>query len=258
MYDAELTFATELALEARRIALEYYKTDLLIVTKSDDSPVTIADQRINEMVIAAVKEKFPEDGVLGEEESWQLDQTRLWVCDPIDGTVAFTIGDPTFMFSIALVEDGVPVMAVTGDLANGDLFWAVKGQGAYMNGQRLKVSDRPLKDSWLAFPTNVRVLVKFQKLYLQLADDSYQTIMIHGMVYKGMMVAQGLCDGAVWPYAVKPWDAAAVKLIVEEAGGKVTAADGSEPRFDQVINEGLVIANQTIHLTLIDRVNKST
>ncbi len=255
-YEAELSFAKDLAMQARKIALKYYKTKLQYITKGDNSPVTIADEAINQIVIDTVKQQFPDHGVLGEEQSWQRDRQLLWVCDPIDGTVAFSMGEPIFMFSLALVDNGKPVVAVTLDLANGDIFWATTGGGAYMNGEHIHVSTRALKDGWLAFPTNLKVLIDAQEMYTNLSAQAYQTNIIHGAVFKGMLIAQGLCDASVWPRLVHPWDAAAVKLIVEEAGGRLTDFSNHEHRFDIDLAGGMIITNGFMHSEVLEVINR--
>ncbi len=251
--DDYLSFAKQLAKQAREIALKYYKTNLEFETKSDASPVTIADLEINKLVVASVKEHYPEHGVLGEELSWNEERRLLWVCDPIDGTIAFSMGDPTFMFSIALVEDGVSIVAVTCDLNSGDMFTAIKGRGAYRNGEPIHVSKRPLAEAWLALPTALAMLYQAQDMYEALAKHAYQTNVIHGGVFKGMLVAQGLADSIVWPDKFShPWDVAAVDLIVKEAGGSLTDLKGIEHRMDQELPGGVVVSNGVIHQELLD------
>lgn len=256
-YDDALQFAKMVADDARKISSQYYKTDLKFVTKSDTSPVTIADEKINQMVINRVKEHFPEHGVLGEEKSWQTDKEYLWVCDPIDGTIAFSMGDPTFMFSLALVENGKPVVAVAGDLANGGIFWATKDGGAYFEGKPIHVSSRKMSEAWLAFPTGLKWLFSRQAMYERLAKEAYQTNIIHGGVFKGVLIAQGLSDGTIWPETIQPWDMAAVKLIVEEAGGRLTNAKGLDHLFNEELTGGVIISNGVIHEDLLGIVNNS-
>lgn len=254
-FEAELNFAKSLAVEAREIALKYYKTDLAFETKEDASPVTVADKEVNDMVIRNVQTQFPGQGVLGEEESWYADRSRLWVCDPIDGTIAFSMGEPTFMFSLALVEDGRPIVAVAADLYSGTVFSATKGGGAFADDKPVNVSQRTLDKSWLVFPTNLKWLYKAQAMYQALNENSYQTNIVHGGVFKGMLVAQGLADAAIWPESTSAWDMAAVKLIVEEAGGKFTNKDNHEHRFDRQLTNGIIVSNGTIHEQLLQIVN---
>src|SRR5437868_351607 len=103
-YSKELNAANEIAFKAGKIMLEYFDGDQQVDTKSDNSPVTIADKLINSMVIEELAKHFPEDGVIGEEESTtDYGPGRKWFCDPIDGTIGYIWGTPTSMFSLALV-----------------------------------------------------------------------------------------------------------------------------------------------------------
>ena len=255
-YSHELTFAKRLALDANKISDKYYKTDLDFKTKADTSPVSIADEEINQLVIDGVRHSFPNDGVLGEEKSWHKNSDRLWVCDPIDGTIGFSMGESVFMFSIALVVEGKPVLALTRELANGRMFWAIKGKGAFLDNKPISVSTRPIDKAWLAFPSNLKQLYKYQTFYEGLARISYQTNVIHGAVFKGMLVAEGLIDGAAVPAGGHPWDHAAVKLIVEEAGGMVTNGKGLEQRYDQELS-GVIVSNGRIHQDILKVVGNS-
>jgi len=257
MYKKELSFAKELASKAKSISDKYYKTDLDIETKSDNTPVTIADKEINQLVVSAVQEFFPDDGVLGEELSWQTDSPRLWVCDPIDGTIAFSMGEPTFMFSLALVIDGKPLVAVTCELATGDMYWAIKGQGAWLNGEQIRVSSRLLDKAWLVYPTNLKWLFQYQAMYKHMAQLAYQTNIVHGGVFKGMLVARGLADAAIYPESTSAWDMAAVKLIVDEAGGKMTNIQGHEHRYDADLRGGIIISNGKLHNDLLKKIQGS-
>lgn len=251
-YGYELSFAKDLATKAAKIAMQYYEVEPEFVVKADDSPVTEADEIINQMVIDAVKELFPDHGVLGEEQSWQLDQKQLWVCDPIDATMSFMMRVPTFMFSIALVDDGKTVVAVTANPVTDETFWATAGGGSYRNGKPIHVSPRVLSNAWLAFPTNTDVLVGSADMYQEFKKQAYMTDGIHGTVCKGMLIAQGSCDASIWPGTVQPWDAAAVKQIVEEAGGKLTDVDGGEHRFDTELTGGMIVSNGLIHNDVLE------
>src|SRR6185369_10621469 len=108
----------------------------------DGTPVTIADTTINSMVIAELQKEFPEDLIIGEEESTgDYGMGRRWICDPLDGTAAFVAGVPTSMFSLCLVVDGMPTVAVTYEPHRKQLFTAIRGEGSYCNGKKLQVSD---------------------------------------------------------------------------------------------------------------------
>jgi inositol-phosphate phosphatase/L-galactose 1-phosphate phosphatase/histidinol-phosphatase len=256
-YSKELKFAKQLAIDANQISDKYYKTELKFKTKADTSPVTIADEEINQLVIQRVKEIFPSHGVLGEENSWESSREILWVCDPIDGTIAFSMGDPVFMFSLALVVNGEPVLAVTRELANAHTFWAVKGKGAFRDDKQISVSKRKIGEAWLGFPTNLKWLYANQVIFQKLAEAAYQTNIIHGAVFKGMLIAQGLADGVVLPQGGHPWDYAALKLIVDEAGGRVTDRSGNEQKYNGELN-GVVSSNGQIHQDLLNIVKANS
>jgi inositol-phosphate phosphatase / L-galactose 1-phosphate phosphatase / histidinol-phosphatase len=112
-----LYFAIKIAKEAGDIMRAHFSLGMKKEWKEDNSPLTITDTAINELVIQKVKESFPEHGVLGEEASLETtDATHIWVVDPVDGTIPFSHGVPTFAFSLALVVDGVPQLGVVFDV----------------------------------------------------------------------------------------------------------------------------------------------
>lgn len=250
----ELDFAKQLAERAKNIAVKHYKTDLQYRTKDDTTPVTIADEEINQMVIAAVIKRFPGDGVLGEEGSWNNHKRRLWVCDPIDGTKAFSIGLPTFMFSLALVADGVPIVSVAINPVSSELFYAVAGKGAFLNDNPIRVSKRSMVDAWMLYPATIKSLYKNPELYQSLTQKTYQANIVHGSVFKGTLIAQGLADGEAHLETGHPWDFAAVSLIIIEAGGQVTDANGNQLHFDKELTN-VVSSNGVIHNQLLDIIN---
>jgi fructose-1,6-bisphosphatase/inositol monophosphatase family enzyme len=255
-YEKELEFAKGLAVDAKKISDKYFRSELDFKTKADSSPVTIADEQINQIVIDRVKKVFPEFGVLGEEQSWQKDRDYLWVCDPIDGTVGFSMGEPLFTFALALVFKGKPVVAVVCELANGRLFWATKGGGAYVDGKTMSVSSRPIEKSWLAFGSNLNKLLQHQDIYKRLAAASYQVDLIHGSVFKGMLVAQGLADATLFLGEGHPWDFAVSKLIVEEAGGRVVNVKGQDDLFNDELPNGVVMTNKIIEKDILKIINE--
>jgi fructose-1,6-bisphosphatase/inositol monophosphatase family enzyme len=140
-----LEFAKGLAKQAGQIMLDYFDGDQQVEIKADNSPVTIADKTINDLVINEIAKAYPDHGVVGEEASTdKQDQEYVWFCDPVDGTKAFTWGLPTAMFSLALVTKGRPVMGVAYDPFLKRMFTAVKGQGAFCNGEKISVSSLDL------------------------------------------------------------------------------------------------------------------
>lgn len=249
--DTQLQFAIAVAREVGEIMRTYFHSqDKGTETKQDNSPVTLADKAINQMLIDRVRETFPDHGVLGEEQSYQADRNELWVCDPIDGTVGFILGVPTAMLSLAYVVDGVPQAAVIYEPLLDKLFTAVKGRGAFLNGKPVAVSTREtLKDASIGLTASIRQLLEREKFCRTMIADGAKIMNVPGNVFKGSLVAQGRLDAYIFP-GLSAHDIAAEKLIIEEAGGKVTDIDGNEQRYDRAIR-GAIISNGVLHDALV-------
>lgn len=253
-YIKELDFARRMAMTAGDIMKKYYRADQHVETKSDQTPVTIADKEINDMLIEEVKKDYPEHGVLGEEASWQSDRENLWVCDPIDGTPAFIFHIPTSMFSLALVIDGVSQLAIAFNAFTGDCYTAIKSGGVFRNEQPIHVSDRSLgSGARLAGSSDGAIDGIANRQNMQALG--IKIIASYGAVFKGCLVAEGSLDGRIFVHK-GAHDIAAIKLIIEEAGGKVTDLDGNEQRYDRPIN-GAVMSNGVIHNELLKLVKTS-
>lgn len=249
-YDSLLTFACGLAKDVGDIMRQYFHgSDQQIAIKADFSPVTIADTQINDMVIERVKTSYPSHGVLGEEASDNADRRELWVCDPIDGTKGFTIGEPTAAFSLAYVVDGVPMLAVTYDPFQDRLYSAIKGRGAICNGEAIHVSQRAVKGAVAAVSGSFSEAERNSELYKMSMSMGMSVRMFSGIVFKCSLVAEGKLDCVLFPYG-GAHDIAAAKLLVEEAGGKVTDMYGNEQRYDRPL-KGAIVSNGLIHDELV-------
>ncbi len=250
-----LDFATSLAHEAGEIMRRYYQSNEKgIETKADKSPVTAADKEINDLLITRVAQIYPDHGVLGEEASTVTAIHKdVWVCDPIDGTAAFILGLPTAMFSLAFVQDGQSIVGVAYDPFEERLFTAIKGQGAFCNGQPIHVDPRGIQGAMVAGPSMASGVLHDQELYRDLIAQGATIPMFPGNVFKCALIAQGKLHGRIFggPGA---HDIAAIKVIVEEAGGKVTDLEGNEQRYDRAIN-GAIISNGVIHPQLVAAAN---
>lgn len=247
-----LKFAVALARDAGAIMRDYAgKARESVQTKSNNTPVTEADTKINSLLISRVQEQFPEHGVLGEEESLHAERSQLWVCDPIDGTAGFILGAPTAMFSLAYVVDGQPQVAVMYEPLLDKMFTAVKGQGAYLNGQPLRVSDTAgLQRASVGVTASVGQIFARKPFFDALLKEQAFISTIPGNVFKASLVAQGLMDAFIFP-GRGAHDIAAEKLIIEEAGGKVTNLEGQEQRYDRAIRGAVVSNGSPIHDTLV-------
>lgn len=251
MYETELEFAKKLAKKAGAIMLEYFSIDKQIKYKDDASPVTIADEKVNRLVIEELTKNFDYE-IIGEEES-TTDYGKhdtVWICDPIDGTKAFIYGLPTAMFSLGLVSRGTPVLGVAYDPFLNRMFYAVRGEGSYCNGRRLKVSENGLKGHNVGVISDAQELLKTKDIIARLVKKGANAVYVEGAVYKSCLVAEGKFVG-YFSDLPKTHDLAAVAVILEEAGGKITAVDGSRLDFSKYF-EGAVVSNGKVHSDLIE------
>ena len=252
-YDERLEFAKKLALEAGGIMRKYF---LITDTgwKSDDTPLTQADTEINSLVIRRVAASFPGHSVLGEEESVNNDSKYTWVCDPVDGTMPYSHGLPISTFSLALCEDGVPMLGVVHDPFMKRLFWAAKGTGSYCNDQKIHVNARALSNNALIDLEGYEksIVPLRESLDIRLFKAGAKTTHLWSAVISATLVSSGQFSGSIF-FLDKPEDGAAVKIIVEEAGGKVTSLLGEDQRYDQP-TKGFIASNGIIHDELVELV----
>lgn len=251
-----LAFAKEIAYQAGKIMLNYFKGDNGASYKYDQTIVTKADKEINEYLIRRVKETFPTHSVDGEEEQFG-DSKYVWVCDPVDGTAMYARHIPVAVFSLALVIEGESQVGVVYDPFTDNLYSAIKGKGAYRNDVKIHVNDIALDDMrsmshfdmWPAAEYQVYDAIK------KLGEKTY-FIGVGSIIRACMCVANGDFNLAAFPGTKhKNCDIAAVKVIVEEAGGKVTNLFGEEQRYDTDI-KGAIVSNGLVHEEVIETIKK--
>ena len=251
-----LEFAKEIAYKAGEIMMKYFKGDNQATYKFDQTIVTKADTEINEYLIKRVKETFPTHCVDGEEEKFG-DSNYVWVCDPVDGTAMYARHIPVAVFSLALVIDGVSQIGVVYDTFTDSLYYAIKGEGAYRNNQKICVNDVDLGDKRSVSHFDMWSQAEYN-LYDTMKELGKKTyfISLGSIIRSCMCIANGDFNFAIFPGTKhKNCDIAAVKVIVEEAGGKVTDLFGNEQRYDRDIN-GAVISNGKVHKEVIDTIKK--
>lgn len=253
--DQYLQFATKLAHEAGEIMLEHFQigVDTEIKKHEGNTPVTVADKAINKLVIDTVRSTFPTHAVLGEEESLEIeDAPYTWVCDPIDGTIPYSAGIPTNVFAIALVDkiDGQPKVAVVFDPYTRRLYSALQGKGAFVNGVRMQVNEvSQFANSIIGTSSQRSTAVNATQLKTSIIDGCFRQISLNCTIYEAMMVAAGQFAANVFVGA-GAHDVVTTKLIVEEAGGKVTDLFGEPQRYDQPVH-GAIVSNGFIHEELV-------
>ncbi len=221
--NADLAFALSLADDADAIALSRFRaTDLRVETKPDLTPVSEADQAIERRLRERVAAERPGEGVVGEELGEEAGEGLRWILDPIDATKNYVRGIPVFATLIALEEQ----VAVVSAPALGRRWWAVRGQGAWCGERRLRVSEvARVEDAVLTYTS----LHGWDGRFHALADRSWAARGF-GDFWQYMLLAEGAVDACVESVA-NLWDLAAPKLIVEEAGGRLTDLAGT-PRAD--------------------------
>ena len=231
----ELEFALSLADDADAITLARFgATDLRVETKPDLTPVSEADRAVEERLRDRIAAERPGERVLGEEYGADAGEGERWILDPIDATKNYVRGIPIFATLIAL-EDRVAVVSAP---ALGKRWWAVRGQGAVADGRSLRVSRvERIKDAVLTYTS----LHGANERFLALAERSWAARGF-GDFWQYMLLAEGAVDVSLDSVA-NLWDLAAPKLIIEEAGGRLTNLAG-EARAD---GGSAVASNSLLH-----------
>ena len=250
IYDKEKEIAVSIAREAGKIISEYFDIDQHVEIKEDKTPVTIADKKVNSLVIDRLSKAFPEDGIVGEEESTsEYGMGRKWICDPIDGTAGYTWGTPTAFFSLALVIDGHPVLGVVFDPFLDKMYLGQKGQSSECNGKKISVSSLSITEGTVAVTGSLKNLIK-GSYFKKLIDSKIKLSCFSGAVIKACLLAKGKFVGFIEP-GVNPHDVAAIHTIVEGAGGKITSLNGGELTYLKPF-KGCIISNGITHTELIE------
>lgn len=229
---------------AGRVLLNYFGKKEKVYTKPNKSLVASADLKSNESIIKTIKNAFHGHSVLSEETGLEDNGSDFkWVIDPLDGTHNFLHGIPIFGISIALQHKGKVVFGVIHFPALKITAFAESGKGAFLNGKRIRVSNKiSLDHSIVAFEfsySNRKEKINFLNGVI---DKTIDIRDFGAATYNLMLVACGKCEGFV-VLSTKEWDIAAGFLIVEEAGGKITDLEGDKWSFSSgkyVASNGLV------------------
>ena len=209
------------------VALEHYRRGIEVTLKADRSPVTEADREAERAIVGVLRALCPDHGVLGEELGEAGPRNRRFIIDPIDGTRNYVRRIPTWAVMIGLEEDGEVTAGAILQPVTGVLHTAWRGQGAYRDGERIRVSPVDALDRALLVHSSLNFLrrSKYWDGFLTLVDRT-QVQRGFGDYSAYLWVAEGQGEIAL-STTVKAWDVAAIKAVVEEAGGRLTDLDGA-------------------------------
>lgn len=248
----DLQFALEMAEEAGRLTLTYFsRKSLRVFTKRDASPVTEADRKAEELIRNFITSQYPQDGVLGEEfDECPSANRRRWIIDPIDGTKAFIHGVPLYGVMIALEVEGVQQLGVVHFPALGDLYYAERGCGAFLNGSQITVSSvSNFSDATVLFTEKDYLLDPQSNHPVDMLRHDAGLVRGWGDCYGHMLVASGRAEVSV-DKIMSPWDCAALIPIVTESGGCCFDYRGTTT----ISGQGLISANKTIGTALLEAI----
>lgn len=243
--------------EAGACAQKRFQTDQKIWRKSKYHPVCEADIETNDVLHDRLMEARPDYGWLSEESEdtdERLTRRRIWVVDPIDGTNSYLNGVPEFAVSVALIEDGAALLGVVFNPAQDQLFEAVRGGGAYLNGAKISVTDNSQRKG-------LSILASRSEHREAGWPERFGADNVHAMssiAYKLALVAAGRFDAtaSAWPKA--DWDICAGCLLVTEAGGQVSSIGGKPFIFNQErpLHPTSLASNGHLHAALIEELQE--
>ncbi len=244
-------FARSLATDAAQVLKRGFNRPRRIKYKGRIDPVTEFDLKAERLITGRIERRYPDHEILAEEGSavGQKSEYR-WVIDPLDGTVNFAHGFPVYCVSVALEYKGEIVAGAVCDPERDELFWSVKGSGAYLNRRRIKVSsERNLERSLVTtgFGYDIGTARKNNLgLFARMAKKAQGVRRPGSAAIDLCWLACGRIDG-FWELKLHPWDTAAAILFVKNAGGKVSRIDG---RLYSIFDEDLLASNGRIHTAM--------
>ena len=228
--------------------------NLQVSIKGPGDFVTASDKKVEKILIDELQKARPNYSILSEEiGKINNDESFKWIIDPIDGTANFLHGIPHFAISIGLEHDGEIICGIIYDPIKDEMFVAEKGNGSYLNNQRIRVSSRSKLENCIIFTGGPKIGVKNRELFLKeynkVSSKVPTTIRKLGSASLDMAyVAAGRCDG-FWQRDLKYWDIAAGIILVRESGGFVTDFKGEKGYMQ---NKTILVTNSKINNEMIE------
>lgn len=246
-YNKELNGTVSLARLAGSVMMHYYDLDYAITEKANEATpeaaiLTEVDGKVDSIVQNYFRQVWPEDQLLTEEtepDEYWYEAMRIWTIDPIDGTMGYKNKTGSFGISIALIEDGRPVLGVLYAPVHNLLAWAVIGEGAYLNGTKVELNEKTSINTILC--SNNAINRPAYKRTLEAIDQDHKLKIksMESVVVKALLILHN--DGEIYPIlplseetksVPKFWDIAAADILIHEAGGRVTTFSGEMYRYN--------------------------
>lgn len=252
MYQDDLTLIQDAVKGAGHIALKgFHAAEMQIWDKEKNHPVTQTDIDVNNYLQKVLMQARPDYGWLSEEtkdDDSRHTCRRSFVVDPIDGTRAFIERSPHFAISVAVIENGHPIVAAIYNPLKDEFYTARLGQGAFLN-------DAPIQASQCAEIKNCH-MIGYPRKFRRLGWPDMNVSVVNSMAYRMCLVASGVADAAVAFTPKSDWDLAAAILITSESGGMTTTMTGAQIRFDneKTSNLGVICAGPNLQPLLVEQV----
>lgn len=244
---------------AGAIAREIFAGHCKTWHKTDGSPVTEADIAVNTYLNGALRAARPEYAWLSEEtedDNSRFVAPRVFVVDPIDGTLAFVKRRPHFTVCVAVVENEQPVSSCVYNPITDECFLAAAGEGAFLNGERIHVSaTESLENCNLLASKTTLTDPRWNAPWPPMHVENPNSI-----AYRVALVAAGKFDAGITMAALHDWDLAAADLIIREAGGLLTSVEGAAPRYNRadVVQPSALAAGPKLHAVLRSRLDNAS
>jgi len=263
-YAKELAVASELAVGAGEILLKHHRAGVEAEWKSVGDPVTIADRAASTFLVRQLKDRFPGDAVLSEEEPdepGRCGRPRIWIVDPMDGTREFVAQRKDFCVMLGLALEGVAVLGVVYQPSTKKLYAAAEGMGATLQEERAIV---PLRVSEETDPQRMTIALSRAHDSPAVEEVRQRLGIAHTIRMGSIGLKVGLiCEGQAHLYLdlsgrTSQWDTCAPAALLREAGGRITDAGGNPLRYDIAElrhRNGVIASNATIHDRIVEAVN---
>jgi len=252
-YTKELDVAKSVAKEMGKIQLKNFRKNLKVIRKSPKDFVSNVDLECQNLSYELLRKDFQYE-ILSEERKTQdeIGTKLFWIIDPVDGTHNYISGLPNFGVSIALATKKEFLLGVIYLPYFDEMYYAVKNQGAFMNGEKIQVSkNNDLEKSMITFDNQFYLNKKSFDVYKKIVDSCFTTRILGSAVYDFCLIASGNVDARIWNNT-KVFDFAAGLTIVNEAGGKVTDFNGNEITLN---SHDILASNSFVHQELLTVIN---